>query len=140
MTIPDPTPESRKEYVERILLSQAERRLVVAGPGTGKSFLFAAEIDKYPGKPLLISFLRALVEEMEPKLGNKAIVRTFHSFCKLEFLKLHGDKYPELRYHYPPLGILMDADLALMNRSVQPLKQELEKAMQLRQGHPLLQD
>lgn len=128
-------------FVDAILDSEAKRRVVVAGPGTGKSYLFQSEVGRHEGKPLLISFLRALIEEMEEKLGAVAHVRTFHSFCKLEFLKLHAGKHPEFKFHYPALTRLIDDDLIVAGTATpaQHVGRAVELAMQARQGQEQLE-
>jgi len=138
MLVPTPSPESRQQFVDDVLHSGADCRLIVAGPGTGKSYLFGKEVEKHPKTPLVISFLRTLVVEMEPKLGAKAQVRTFHSFCKREFLKLHADKRPGFRFHYPPIATILDRDLLLTDESSVSVAREIELAMHGRAEHPLL--
>ncbi len=127
--------------MKQVLDSRANRRLVVAGPGTGKSHLFEAEVAKHDNKPLLMSFLRALVEEMGVRLGSQALVRTFHSFCKREFLILHAGKHPEFQFHYPSVGILIEDDLKLTGLvpRAQSVTKEVDRAMQSRVDHPLLE-
>jgi len=75
--------------------------------------------------------------DMEPKLPN-AVVRTFHGFCKREFLKLHADKHPGFRFHYPALRTLLAQDFVLTGEGSADLLEEIEGAMQRREGHRLL--
>ncbi|BBB47929.1 UvrD-helicase domain-containing protein [Pelolinea submarina] len=83
--------EQRKEYLDKILQSDNPRKLIVAGPGTGKTYTFGAIFNKKVGKRnLALSFIRKLVEDMENDLGNRAEVRTFHAFCKKLLHKRNG--------------------------------------------------
>lgn len=124
--VPDPSPESREGFVRAILESGAAGRVVVAGPGTGKTFLFEKELEGSTNghTPLVISFLRTLVEEMEQRLGQKALVRTFHAYCKREFLSHYSDEYPPLRHHYPPIKFILEADLRLLGHDLTAAKLE----------------
>ena len=66
--------------------------LVLAGPGTGKTFVIVERVQKLvaqnvePDKILCITFTEKATEEMKTRLakaGNtKTTVSTFHSFCK----------------------------------------------------------
>ncbi len=140
MQVPEPTAESRNQFVNGVLQSQARSRVIVAGPGTGKSHLFRSEVAKYEEQPLLISFLRSLIEEMQPALGDKALVRTFHSFCKREFLKLYAGKRPGFRFHYPLVNQLIDQDLIVTGRASASSIREIENAMHAQRDHDHLED
>lgn len=75
--------EKRRRYVENILASENPRKLIVAGPGTGKTFTFGEVLKKQEGKRnLALTFIRKLVAEMETELSEYAEVKTFHAYCK----------------------------------------------------------
>lgn len=75
--------EKRKKFVEEILASESPRKLIVAGPGTGKTFTFGELLKKYAGKQnLALTFIRKLVADMEKDLAEYAEVKTFHAYCK----------------------------------------------------------
>jgi ATP-dependent DNA helicase UvrD/PcrA len=75
--------EKRGAYLGRILESDHPRKLIVAGPGTGKTFTFGEVFRKSHGENnLALTFIRKLVEEMERGLGELAEVKTFHAYCK----------------------------------------------------------
>ena len=83
MTIVPNQNEERQNYLDNILSSTAEKKLIVAGPGTGKTFTFKKILENYPnGKNLVMTFIRKLVNEMERDLGDLAEVYTFHKYCK----------------------------------------------------------
>jgi len=85
----DTTPEyayakaiaERNEYLQRILTSQSAKKLVVAGPGTGKTHLFKEILRNRP-KSLTLTFINALVEDLSLELGGISEVRTLHSFAR----------------------------------------------------------
>jgi DNA helicase-2/ATP-dependent DNA helicase PcrA len=72
-----------------ILNSNASKVLVAAGPGTGKSTVLAACVERHVnrfkrcnGKVLVLCFSRRLAKEMRKKIGKhpRVEVRTLHSF------------------------------------------------------------
>ena len=75
--------EKREKCLDAILKSPARKKLIVAGPGTGKTFTFRCLLEKVPkGNNLALTFIRKLVEDMEPDLSKYAEVKTFHKYCK----------------------------------------------------------
>jgi superfamily I DNA/RNA helicase len=65
-----------------IVDSQAEKKLIVAGPGTGKTHTFKQALESVEAKGLALTFIRNLVSDLEGALGDLAEVFTFHGFCK----------------------------------------------------------
>jgi superfamily I DNA/RNA helicase len=75
--------EEREKCLQKILESNAPRKLVVAGPGTGKTYMFSQVLQKNGrGKNLAMTFIRRLAEDMDVSLGKFAEVKTFHAYCK----------------------------------------------------------
>lgn len=72
----------RSGRLEAILASQSDHRLIVAGPGTGKTYTFQRLIETLGGKPLVLSFLGLLVSDLASELGESAYVYTFHGFAR----------------------------------------------------------
>jgi len=77
----------RKRYVQQIVSSSSSKKLVVAGPGTGKTYLFK-EILRNKSNSLTLTFINALVEDLCLELGNASDVRTLHGYAKLLLGKL----------------------------------------------------
>jgi len=76
---------SRREYTNKIINSDANKKIIIAGPGTGKSLLFQ-EICKRNIKDdkndnLTLSFINELVEDLSRDLYQLSEVRTLHSFA-----------------------------------------------------------
>jgi len=71
----------RQKYVDAVLNSQAIKKIVVAGPGTGKTFLFS-EVLKDKNKTLTLTFVNALVEDLSLELCGLSEVKTLHSFAR----------------------------------------------------------
>lgn len=74
--------QDRRDCLERILGSTATHKIVVSGPGTGKTYTFQQLIENDPGENLIITLINNLVHEMQDDLGDLAEVRTFHSLAR----------------------------------------------------------
>jgi hypothetical protein len=60
----------RQAYLEAILASDSPRKLVVAGPGTGKTYTFGKLFKKSgDGDHLALTFIRRLVADMDADLA-----------------------------------------------------------------------
>lgn len=75
----------RASYSNAILKSDSDKKIIVAGPGTGKSFVFQ-EICKNNVRAgihdnLVLSFINELVDDLKVELHGLAEVRTLHSFA-----------------------------------------------------------
>ncbi|GAG47986.1 unnamed protein product, partial [marine sediment metagenome] len=76
-------------YLEAILASDNLRKLIVARPGTGKTYTFGKIFEKLgDSNNLALTFIRKLVIDMETELGDVADVKTFHAYCEM---LLHRD-------------------------------------------------
>lgn len=78
------------EYLREIVETDVDKKIIIAGPGTGKSFLFRKicenNIKKGRTKNLALSFINELTEDLAKELHNVSIVKTLHGFA----LKLLG--------------------------------------------------
>src|SRR6266513_3506079 len=94
--------------VDGIVGSEAPRKVIVAGPGTGKTTIFRSILrigDHAREDRLILTFINNLKAELEETLGDLAQVLTFHGYCRR---LLHSR--PQLRvglseafHYYPPL-------------------------------------
>jgi superfamily I DNA/RNA helicase len=83
--------ESRRRYLRAILDSPSERKMIVAGPGTGKTFTMGQILrGSVPGTMLALTFIRNLVNDMQEEFGDIAEAKTFHAYCKMLLHQLHG--------------------------------------------------
>lgn len=100
------------KYIDAILRSKTLKKLVIAGPGTGKSFLFKeiCKDNKRKGlnSSLVLSFINELVVDLARDLYQLAEVRTLHSFA---LSKLPGD--PKM---YLDLGSVIEDDYELVHK------------------------
>ncbi len=71
----------RRSYVDAVLSSQARRKIVVAGPGTGKTYLFEMVL-RNKQTSLTLTFINALVEDLALVLCGLTDAKTLHSFAR----------------------------------------------------------
>lgn len=80
-----------KEAVDKILASKSRKKLVVAGPGAGKTTLFQKLLEAAAGQRanrLVLTFINNLKDDLERALGGLSQVFTLHSYCQ-HLLKRH---------------------------------------------------
>lgn len=70
-----------EKHVDAILHSQSNKKVVVAGPGTGKTHLFK-KILEGKRKTLTLTFVNSLVEDLSLELCGISDVRTLHGFAR----------------------------------------------------------
>jgi len=108
------------------------KKIIVAGPGTGKTFTFGSIInDRKDKKILVLTFINKLVNEMKDKFGDKADVRTFHSYCKklLHKRNKHVDIFPRLNSIIREDAEILDKNIDIKNidKKFQGLAEETDK-------------
>ena len=73
--------------IDLIVESNHPKKIVVAGPGAGKTSLFKKLLSKSKGanqdaSHLVVTFISALADELKRDLSELADVSTFHGHCK----------------------------------------------------------
>ncbi len=84
--------KDRNASTQVILNSKARKKIVVAGPGTGKTFLFRQVLEG-KGKALTLTFINALVEDLSLELrgSSKSLeIRTLHGFARSILAQAYG--------------------------------------------------
>jgi superfamily I DNA/RNA helicase len=74
-----------KEAIDRILQSSRRKKLVVAGPGTGKTTLFRALLEAGSGSQktrLVLTFINNLKNDLAKSLADLATIYTLHGYCQ----------------------------------------------------------
>jgi len=109
--------EARAKASADIRASKAPKKLIVAGPGTGKSFMFGLLLQDIPkDRPSLVfTLINNLVDELTrdvAKLENDQItVNTLHGYCKEMLHKENAlDGINSNFEYFPPLPLLVQAD------------------------------
>jgi len=80
----------RQKHVDAVVNATARKKLVVAGPGTGKTYLFKTVL---AGKhsTLTLTFVNALVEDLSLELFGLSDVKTLHGFARQQLERAkHG--------------------------------------------------
>jgi len=79
-----PEEDELREAIDAVLGSSSQRKLVVAGPGTGKTTLVKMLLRQSPGEPekrIVLTFINTLRDDLEKDLSGLAQVFTLHSYC-----------------------------------------------------------
>jgi superfamily I DNA/RNA helicase len=114
-----------KNAVDRILASPSTKKLVVAGPGAGKTTLFRQMLDASKGaaaEHLVITFINNLKSSLEKDLGDVAQVFTIHGYCQ-HLLYTHAQLRDGLSANfkcYPGLVSLIKTDWEWLKKSIAP--------------------
>jgi superfamily I DNA/RNA helicase len=72
--------KEREKYVDAVLSSISNNKIVVGGPGTGKTYLFKKLLEGKKNS-LTLTFINHLVEDLSLELCGLSEVRTLHSFA-----------------------------------------------------------
>ena len=104
----------RKKYADAIIGSLSRKKLIIAGPGTGKTFIFRSlfgNIKRTSGKEgLALTFIRNLATGLRLDLAGLAKVSTFHAFCKS---MAHTFKNQDFEY-YPKMLKVIEEDFDIL--------------------------
>jgi len=80
--------KKRASFTKKVLDSSADKMIVMAGPGTGKSFLFQQiakdKIQNGQRRILVLTFINELVKDLTIDMHGLAEVSTLHSFAAKE--------------------------------------------------------
>jgi len=77
----------RQKYVDAVVAATTRHKIVVAGPGTGKTHLFRPVLDAKKNT-LTLTFVNALVEDLSLELCGLSEVRTLHGFALQQLKKI----------------------------------------------------
>ncbi|MEW6144134.1 MAG: UvrD-helicase domain-containing protein [Thermodesulfobacteriota bacterium] len=114
--------ERRKAYSENVLTSKSDKRLIVAGPGTGKTYTFQEVLKTIPRgqKAIVFTLINNLANDLREDLStleNDLIkVSTFHGFCRELLHSKIGlqDITKDFRY-FPLLPFLIEQDALILD-------------------------
>ncbi len=113
--------KERQKLLEAILTSSASKKLIVAGPGTGKTYTFKELLKrKTGGTNLAMTFIRKLVEDLEEELSDYAEVKTFHAYCK----KVLHEKDGRVEL-VPYLSKIIEQDSKLLGESLEDFDKKI---------------
>lgn len=112
-------------HIAKILISTAPKKLIVAGPGTGKTSFFQKAIHHYGGYKdnyLILTFINNLEDELQKDLGDLAKIYTFHGYCHFLLRRNSSLRYglQDYFYYYPALIKLIKSDWEILNKNESP--------------------
>lgn len=116
--------EERNSLTEEIINSPKSKKLIVSGPGTGKTYIFDKIIKKQSGgKYLVITFIRKLIIDIDQKIKIENTCKTFHEFAKgiLHTQKGPFDLQPFLSEIIQRDAVLLGLDLGSFDTKFQEL-------------------
>jgi superfamily I DNA/RNA helicase len=105
----DTAKAERAKHVQSIVVSQSRKKVVVAGPGTGKTYLFK-EILYGKKDSLTLTFVNALVEDLSLDLIGVSDVRTLHGFAGSLLRRLTKQEI----FIFPALAEVIQDDAAIL--------------------------
>lgn len=107
----DDLARQRDQHVRMVVESSAPRKLVVAGPGTGKTHTFKELLRTRPEPRVALTFIRSLAQELEVALEGVAQVNTFHGYSKHVLYRMPVEGLTTGCHYYPPLHEVIVLDM-----------------------------
>lgn len=105
------------ENLKRILESDAPKKLIVAGPGTGKTYTFKVLLERAAqSRNLAVTFINNLASDLSRELGSMADARTFHSFSKWMLHRMPSTGLSHEFQIYPDLAQIITEDFEILGR------------------------
>jgi len=107
--------QERTTCTERILNSTSRKKIIVSGPGTGKTYTFKLLFGRKKGNYLALTFINDLAEKLKKDLEDIAKSCTLHSFCKglLHSIEQEGLKNDFILF--PELEIIIRSDAQIIH-------------------------
>jgi superfamily I DNA/RNA helicase len=104
----------RKKYAAAVINSPSRKKLIIAGPGTGKTYIFKSLLGKIKHasgeEGLVLTFIKNLVADLKVELAALAKVSTFHAFCKSIVHSFKNDMFE----YYPNILRLIEKDFDIL--------------------------
>lgn len=116
--------QERNALIDDVINSPEAKKLMVSGPGTGKTYIFDKIIKKQSsGKYLVITFIRKLIADIDQKIQIENTCKTFHEFAKgiLHTQKGSFDLQPFLSEIIQKDAVLLGLDLSSFDAKFQEL-------------------
>jgi superfamily I DNA/RNA helicase len=129
-----------KAATDRVLTSRSQKKLVVAGPGAGKTFLFRKLLEAAEGEPkqrLVLTFINSLKGDLDRSLGDLSRVYTLHGYCQ-HLLRSNATLREGLTATfrcYPGLASLIKADWEWLQGSGPPRFVDLMRNLDCKDDH-----
>jgi superfamily I DNA/RNA helicase len=98
-----------------VVNSSFPRKVIVSGPGTGKTFTFRKLLKTKKGDCLALTFINNLAVKLKDDIGRYAKVCTFHSFCKEMLHNAQKDDLTENFIVFPELEMIIQSDARILH-------------------------
>lgn len=125
MEVEEDQAKERSKAVDAILGSTARHKVVVAGPGTGKTFLFRKICQVTEGDILALTFINNLARDLDHELGDLAECCTFHALCKKLIYQLPVPPIDKFIY-FPKIEDIVESDKAILEPEIGRLRDAFE--------------
>ncbi|MEX0999038.1 MAG: UvrD-helicase domain-containing protein [Thermodesulfobacteriota bacterium] len=102
--------EDREAYTQKIIQSTARYKIIVAGPGTGKSYTFKKLLESKDNDNLALTFINNLATDLQNELGDFAKSYTFHGYCKKLLHRISVEGIDTNFQYFPKLPLLVISD------------------------------
>lgn len=102
--------EERDRFLRRILESTNPKKIIISGPGTGKTYSFKVLFGRKQGNYLALTFINDLADKLKKDLKDIAKSRTLHSFCKELLHKIKHEGIKDDFILFPKLELIIRSD------------------------------
>ncbi len=103
----------RSRFTDLILASDARKKVVIAGAGTGKTFTFKKVLEAVTGNRLALTFINNLAFDLQKELSGLADAYTFHAYCKKLLHRIAAGGIGIDFEYFPKLELIVESDAAV---------------------------
>lgn len=110
----DDQEKDRKRYSDLIINSTAKKKIIVAGAGTGKTFIFQELLKRKNSNALALTFINNLADDLKTDLDGLAESQTFHGYCKKSLHRVPFGGINANFHFFPKLPKIIESDEQLL--------------------------
>lgn len=124
----DKQKKEREDSIEEIVKSASKYKIIVSGPGTGKTSAFQALLKtKKTTNNLGLTFIRNLAIELQKDLQGMANCFTFHAYSKWLLHKLGVDGLSSGFNYFPELKLLIASDSIILENPLEDFEKSFRE-------------